>query len=102
MCSLHWNIWWTGPSYNEFETFKQTTGDQLIRKDEEIRDIKTDLINKDKYIQKIQRGNNSLIVKNIKKNFIETGNIQERRRYTLLPGTGVGGNNSLSFKNFPY
>ena len=79
----------------EFETFKQTTGDQLIRKDEEIRDIKTDLINKDKYIQKIQRGNNSLIVKNIKKNFIETGNIQERRRYTLLPGTGVGGNNSL-------
>ena len=36
----------------EFETYKQTTGEQLIRKDDEIRDIKNDLLNKDKFIQK--------------------------------------------------
>ena len=80
----------------EYETFKQTTGDQLIRKDEEIRDIKNDLINKDKFIQKLQRGNNALLVKNIQNNFKEGGNFQERRRFTLLPGAGGGGgNNSL-------
>ena len=80
----------------EYETFKQTTGDQLIRKDEEIRDMKNDLINKDKFIQKLQRGNNALLVKNIQNNFKEGGNFQERRRFTLLPGAGGGGgNNSL-------
>ena len=80
----------------EYETFKQTTGDQLIRKDEEIRDIKNDLINKDKFIQKLQRGNNALLVKNIQNNFKEGGNFQERRRFTLLQGAGGGGgNNSL-------
>ena len=80
----------------EYETFKQTTGDQLIRKDDEIRDIKNDLINKDKFIQKLQRGNNALLVKNIQNNFKEGGNFQERRRFTLLQGAGGGGgNNSL-------
>ena len=80
----------------EYETFKQNTGDQLIRKDEEIRDIKNDLINKDKFIQKLQRGNNALLVKNIQNNFKEGGNFQERRRFTLLQGAGGGGgNNSL-------
>ena len=80
----------------EYETFKQTTGDQLIRKDEEIRDIKNDLINKDKFIQKLQRGNNALLVKNIQNNFKEGGNFKETRRFTLLPGAGGGGgNNSL-------
>ena len=36
----------------EFETYKQTIGEQLLRKDDEIRDIKNDLLNKDKFIQK--------------------------------------------------
>ena len=79
----------------EFETFKQTIGDQLIRKDEELRDFKNDLMNKDKFIQRLQRGNNALLVKNLQKNFKEGGNLQERRRFTLLPGARGGGNNDL-------
>ena len=79
----------------EFETYKQTTGDQLIRKDEEIRDIKNDLINKEKFIQRLQRGNNALLVKNIQKNINEGGAFKERRRFTLLPGSAGGGNKDL-------
>ena len=79
----------------EFETYKQTTGDQLIRKDEEIRDIKNDLINKEKFIQRLQRGNNALLVKNIQKNINEGGVNKERRRFTLLPGSAGGGNKDL-------
>ena len=86
----------------EYETFKQTTGDQLIRKDEEIRDFKNDLINKEKFIQRLQRGNNALLVKNLQKNFKEGGTFQERRRFTLLPGGGGGmANDLLAFqRNF--
>ena len=70
----------------EFETYKQTTGDQLLRKDDEIRDIKNDLLNKDKFIQRLQtRANNGLLVKNIQKNFMEN-KTKERRRLTLFPG----------------
>ena len=79
----------------EFETYKQTSGDQLIRKDEEIRDFKNDLINKEKFIQRLQRGNNALLVKNLQKNFKEGGTLQERRRFTLLPGAGGGAVNDL-------
>ena len=39
----------------EFETYKQTVGDEIIRKDEELRDIKNDLLNKEKYIQKLKK-----------------------------------------------
>ena len=70
----------------EFETYKQTTGEQLLRKDDEIRDIKNDLLNKDKFIQRLQtRANNGLLVKNIQKNFMEN-KTKERRRLTLFPG----------------
>ena len=79
----------------EFETYKQTIGDQLIRKEDEIRDFKNDLINKEKFIQRLQRGNNALLVKNLQKNFKEGGNVQERRRFTLLPGARGGVNNDL-------
>ena len=82
----------------EFETYKQTTGDQLIRKDEELRDVKNDLSNKDKFIQRLQRGNNALLVKNIQKNFKEGGNLPQRRRFTLLPGGGGGNNDLLAFQ----
>jgi len=75
----------------EYETFKQNAGDQLIRKDDEIRDIRNDLMNKDKYIQKIKRsGNNALMMKNIQKNFKEGGALNVRRRFTLLPGMPGG------------
>jgi hypothetical protein len=79
----------------EFETFKQSTGDQLIRKDEEIRDMKNDLINKDKFIQRIQRGKNQLLVKDLQKNFREGGTFQEKRRFTIHPGIAGGGTNNL-------
>ena len=70
----------------EFETYKQTTGDKLIRKDDEIRDIKNDLLNKDKFIQRLQsRINSGILVKNIQKNFLEN-KTKEKRRLTLFPG----------------
>ena len=70
---------------NEFETFKQTTGEKLIRKEDEIKDMKNDLANKDKFIQKLQRGNNSLLLKNIKNTFDESS-LKDRRRFTIFPG----------------
>ena len=82
----------------EYETFKQTTGDQLIRKDDEIRDIKNDLMNKDKFIQRLKKNkNNALMMKNIQKNFKEGGALNVRRRFTLLPGIpgADGANNAL-------
>ena len=84
----------------EFETFKQNTGDQLIRKDDEIRDIKNDLMNKDKYIQRLKKsGNNALMMKNIQKNFKEGGVLNVRRRFTLLPGMpGADGANDIFHK----
>ena len=70
----------------EFETYKQTTGEQLLRKDEEIRDIKNDLLNKDKFIQRLQtRANNGLFLKNLQKNFMEN-KTKVKRRLTLFPG----------------
>jgi hypothetical protein len=78
----------------EFETYKQTIGDQLIRKDEELRDFKNDCINKEKFIQRLQRGNNALLVKNLQKNFKEGGSLQQKRRFTL----GGGNNDLLSFQ----
>ena len=82
----------------EFETFKQTTGEQLIRKDDEIRDIKNDLLNKDKFIQRLQtRANNGLLVKNIQKNFME-GKLKERRRLTLFAAMPGEDNDLIKFQ----
>ena len=82
----------------EFETYKQTTGDKLIRKDDEIRDIKNDLLNKDKFIQRLQsRINSGILVKNIQKNFIEN-KTKEKRRLTLFPGK-LGEENDLYIIN---
>ena len=79
----------------EFETYKQTTGEKLIRKDDEIRDIKNDLINKDKFIQRLQaRATNGLFVKNLQKNFMDN-KTKERRRLTLFPGM-LGEDNDLT------
>ena len=78
----------------EYETLKQTTGDQLIRKDDEIRDIKNDLLNKEKYIQRLQRGNDALLVKNIKQNINEGVDQKARRRFTLVGNK----NNLLAFQ----
>ena len=83
----------------EYETFKQKSGEVLIRKDDEIRDIKNDLINKEKYIQKLQRGNNALLVKNIRNNIKECQSKEEKRRFTILPGSGgLMSSNLLAFQ----
>ena len=39
----------------EFETYKLNAGDQLIRKEEEIRDIRNDITNKEKIIQRLSK-----------------------------------------------
>ena len=81
----------------EFETYKQTNGDLLIRKEEELRDIKNDLFNKDKFIQRLQRGNNALLVKNLQKNFKEGGNQPLKRRLTFADG-GINYDLSLNLQ----
>ena len=85
---------------SEFETFKQMTGEQLIRKDDEIRDIKNDLISKDKYIQRMKQKNSySTLVKTIQKSIKEGGGgLQEKRRFTLLTGGEGGLSDLLSFQ----
>jgi len=57
--------------------------------------MRNDLINKDKFIQRIQRGKNQLLVKDLQKNFREGGTFQERRRFTIHPGIAGGGTNNL-------
>ena len=39
----------------EFETYKLNTGDQLLKKDEELRDIRSDMITKEKIIQRLNK-----------------------------------------------
>ena len=71
----------------EFEIYKQTTGDQLIRKDEEIRDIRNDNINKEKMIQRLSKRGSNTLLKNIQKNIKEDKDSgPPRRRFTLIPG----------------
>jgi len=45
----------------EFEIYKQTTSEELMRKDEELQDYKSDIINKEKIIQ--QLNNNKMMKK---------------------------------------
>ena len=73
----------------EFEIYKQTTGDQLIRKDEEIRDIRNDNMNKEKMIQRLSKRGSNTLLKNIQKNIKEDKDSgPPRRRFTLIPGYG--------------
>ena len=70
----------------EFETYKQTTGEQLIRKDDEIRDIKNDLLNKDKFIKRFKaREKFSSIMELVHKNILDN-KTKEKRRLTIFQG----------------
>ena len=70
----------------EFETYKQTTGEQLIRKDDEIRDIKNDLLNKDKFIKRFKaREKFGNIMERIHKNIVDN-KTKEKRRFTVFQG----------------
>ena len=71
----------------EFEIYKQNTGDQLIRKDEELRDIRNDNINKEKMIQRLSKRGSNTLLKNIQKNIKEDQDYgPPKRRFTLIPG----------------
>ena len=70
----------------EFETYKQTTGEQLIRKEDEIRDIKNDLLNKDKFIKRFKaREKFGNIMERIHKDIVDN-KIKEKRRFTVFQG----------------
>ena len=70
----------------EFETYKQTTGEQLIRKDDEIRDIKNDLLNKDKFIKRFKaREKFGNIMERIHKDIVDN-KTKEKRRFTVFQG----------------
>ena len=70
----------------EYETYKLNTGDQLIRKDEELRDIRNDNINKEKIIQRLTKKPNERF--NIQKEKEIFNNdkkfMKNRRRFTVL------------------
>ena len=70
----------------EYETYKLSTGDQLLRKDEELRDIRNDNINKEKIIQRLTKKPNERI--NIQKEKEIFNNDKKlmnvRRRFTVL------------------
>ena len=70
----------------EFETYKQTTGEQLIRKEDEIRDIKNDLLNKDKFIKRFKaREKFGNIIERIHKDIVDN-KTKEKRRFTVFQG----------------
>lgn len=68
----------------EFETYKLNIGEELIRKDEEYKDVKTDLVNKDKIIQKLKKLSNKIDIQNIQNKLkIDIDGIQTRRRTVI-------------------
>ena len=69
----------------EFETYKLTTGDQLIRKEEELRDIKSDITNKEKLIQRLtKKPSERFNIQKMQEKLINEKNlIGNRRRYTF-------------------
>ena len=69
----------------EFETYKLNTGDQLIRKDEELRDIRNDITNKEKIIQRLsKKPSERFNIQKVQKNFIKDRKfLRYQRRYTI-------------------
>ena len=67
----------------EFETYKLTTGDQLIRKDEELKDIKNDITTKEKIIQKLSKKSSEFNIQKMQELFNDKNLMRSRRRYTL-------------------
>ena len=74
----------------EFETFKLNTGDQLLRKDEELRDIKNDINNKEKIIQKLSKKPSELFnIQKLQKKLIKDKKFMKyQRRHTLAENKG--------------
>ena len=70
----------------EFETYKLNTGDQLIRKEEELRDIKNDIANKDKLLQRLSKSSlNGLNIPKVQERLFNDRKImKDKRRYTVM------------------
>ena len=71
----------------EFETYKLNTDNQLIRKEEELRDIRNDSNNKDKIIQRLTKKPERLNIQKEQKILInDKRNMKDKskRRYTVL------------------
>ena len=79
----------------EFETYKLNTGDQLIRKEEELRDIKNDITNKDKIIQKLTKKPSERFNIQMEQEKLNSDKkrITWKRRYTVLES-----NSNFKFK----
>ena len=71
----------------EFEVYKQSSGDQLIRKDEELREMKNEILIKEKLIQRLSKKGS--LLKNIQNNLKENKDSNPlKRRFTIMPGMG--------------
>ena len=86
----------------EFETYKLNTGEQLIRKEEEIKEIKNDINYKDKLILKLsQNPDEKFDIKNLQQKLIkEKKIINTKRRFSVLESNfmKIG---TPNFSNFP-
>ena len=78
----------------EFETYKLNTGDQLIRKEEELRDIRNDITNKEKLIQRLsKKPSERFNIQKVQEKLIKDRKyMRYQRRYT------IGEKEELKFK----
>ena len=87
----------------EFETYKLNTGEQLIRKEEEIKEIKNDINYKDKLILKLsQNPDEKFDIKNLQQKLIkEKKIINTKRRFSVLESNfmKIGTPNFSKFPN---
>ena len=82
----------------EYETYKLNMGEQLMRKEEEIKDIKNDINYKDKIIKKLsQNPREKLDIKNLQQKLIkEKKIIPAKRRFSVLENNY----NKINIPNF--
>ena len=89
----------------EFETYKLNIGEQLMRKEEEIKDIRNDINYKDKMIKKLsQNQKEKLDIKNLQQKLIKDKKfIQTKRRYSVLENSYnkiyIPNNQNLDYNN---
>ena len=68
----------------EFETYKLNTGDQLLRKDEELREIRNDMTNKEKLLQRFTKPTDRFNIQKLQEKLSNDKNIVRfKRRYTI-------------------
>ena len=86
---------------NEFETYKLNMGEQLMRKEEEIKDIRNDINYKDKLIKKLsQNTNEKFDIKNLQQKLMKDKKvIQKKRRYSVFETNDFIKIKILNFQN---